>query len=586
MDKGTALSDEAMKTLATQLDEMYADAYKAAIENHQKALAKLANLTDEALADLSPEMRQLKRLAFQREVNRRGSIVQQIGTDFSKAHGEAARHIQATLTEIYGINYDFASFDLCRQSGLNLTADFATYDRRQLESLIQEGQSPFTKIAYKQMGKDAAIVKQLKTQMGVAIMNGESQQKLLKRIQSVTGQLRWQAKRVAQTERVRVQSEARFNSMQQGKALGLEMEKEWTARLYNTRIDHALAHLEVVGIDEKFSNGLMHPGDPNGSAAQVINCRCVMKPQVKSASSALAESREAYRKASIERFPQLTQRDIIAAENDLQHYTTQAAKNKEYLAKAKARNDTKAAEYWQGRANRADYKVQYSKTHLANAKRNDEIAREKTNGLSKGLKQQRTIAGKSQGNPMTFQEANQLKCNPNFKSSEAYRINCQSCVVSYEARRRGYDVQTLPNTKGSMLEKLSKKTNLAWIDPETGKHPEYIFDVSADSPRKLFQFLQKEISQSGRYTLEFNWKGRGNKGHIISTEKGEDGKFFLYDPQIGKKYTDVEALRYLTRLKYETSVYGSKFKTPAKLLKVDGLDFNEEIVDFILEGVP
>jgi len=38
----------------------------------------------------------------------------------------------------------------------------------------------------------------------------------------------------------------------------------------------------------------MFPGDPNGEPAEVINCRCVMKPMVASESPALAAHREKF----------------------------------------------------------------------------------------------------------------------------------------------------------------------------------------------------------------------------------------------------------------------------------------------------
>jgi len=40
--------------------------------------------------------------------------------------------------------------------------------------------------------------------------------------------------------------------------------------------DHVSMNGETVGIDEKFSNGLMQPRDPNGPAKEVIKCHCYM----------------------------------------------------------------------------------------------------------------------------------------------------------------------------------------------------------------------------------------------------------------------------------------------------------------------
>lgn len=70
------------------------------------------------------------------------------------------------------------------------------------------------------------------------------------------------------------------------KDLGLELRKQWiaiqddrTRTLDDGNFDHADADGQTVGMNEAFIvNGepLMFPGDPNGSAGNVINCRCVM----------------------------------------------------------------------------------------------------------------------------------------------------------------------------------------------------------------------------------------------------------------------------------------------------------------------
>ena len=195
------------------------------------------------------------------------------------------------------------------------------------------------------------------------------------------------------------------------------------------------------------------------------------------------------------------------------------------------------------------------------------------------------IAGVKRGSPMTFDDANHGKPNPNYMKSHGYRINCQSCVVTYEARLRGYDVQTLPNTKGSMLDKLSRQTNMAWIDPATGKHPAYIFDDTITTASKFAEFLEKIIKLDKRYTLQFSWKGRSRSGHIISVDRMADGILRLYDPQNGKTYIKQEVLAYLKQLKYTMTLGGMKVATPPKILRIDDKQFNLDVVNYIMEGV-
>lgn len=58
-----------------------------------------------------------------------------------------------------------------------------------------------------------------------------------------------------------------------------EMNKEWIAiEDDRTRREHTHSGVdgEIQQLYETFSNGLMFPGDPNGEAEQVINCRCTM----------------------------------------------------------------------------------------------------------------------------------------------------------------------------------------------------------------------------------------------------------------------------------------------------------------------
>ena len=195
------------------------------------------------------------------------------------------------------------------------------------------------------------------------------------------------------------------------------------------------------------------------------------------------------------------------------------------------------------------------------------------------------LAGVKKGKPMNREKANKGRVNPNYKKGGGYTINCQTCVVAFEARLRGYDVQALPNLKHSKLEELSRHTNLAWIDKETGKHPDYIRDNNIKNAKQCYDFLEATIEEDKRYTIEFAWKGRGNGGHIVCIDKDEDGKLRLYDPQIGRTYTPNEIKKYLRNIKYAITIYGQKLPFPPKLLRIDDKQFDLDMVNAILEAV-
>jgi HK97 family phage portal protein len=195
------------------------------------------------------------------------------------------------------------------------------------------------------------------------------------------------------------------------------------------------------------------------------------------------------------------------------------------------------------------------------------------------------IAGVKRGNKMTRDEANHARPNPNFDKSKGYRKNCQSCVVVYEARLRGYDVQTLPNTEGSKLQELSRKTNLAWIDSETGKNPRYLVDNEVNTARKFQKFAEETIEKDKRYTMQFNWKGRKRAGHIIIIDRDLNNKLRLYDPQTSKTFTDNDVPKYFNEIKYITTITGKKYNIPPAILRIDDKEFSLEMVNSIMEKV-
>jgi hypothetical protein len=131
--------------------------------------------------------------------------------------------------------------------------------------------------------------------------------------------------------------------------------------------------------------------------------------------------------------------------------------------------------------------------------------------------------------PMSFNMADNGATNPNYSADRSYRINCQCCVVSHELRMRGWDVEAVPNLEKGIPLDLSHKTQLAWIDRATNAAP-VLQRVTSNTSEDVVDKLVNAIKEPGRYSIQWNWKGK-RSGHIICGELKEDGSLFFYDPQ-------------------------------------------------------
>lgn len=406
----------------------------------------------------------------------------------------------------------------------------------QIDSKIKGGM-------YKRLGVNAKDLKSaIRAEVSRGISTGSSYADIARIIdQKISGTGLYNSMRIARTEGHRVAEEAKMDAMLKCKNTGADVVKKWDSTLDGkTRPSHRNVDGQVRELDEPFSNGLQFPSDPQGEAKEVINCRCTM--------------------LEVGRW-ELDEDDV----------------NTKFLNE----NEGKIISF-KDSASYEDFKKQYwSKVPKAPVEKKVKVT---PPPVVEDKLFPAVLAGVKRGSMMNFDQANELRANPNYSKGGGYQINCQSCVVGYEARRRGYNVETLPNIKGSMLEKLSRNSSLAWIDPVTGKHPTYIYDESALTAKKFQSFMESQIEKDKRYTLQFAWKGRRRSGHIIHVDRLDDGVLRLYDPQVGKQIIGEEnVLRYVNQFKYSITLAGRKFPFPPKLMRVDNLEFDTTVVDGILK---
>lgn len=279
-------TDRIERETMARLNGIYADALKQALKEQAAFLKKIKDVDD---GKIKPPQYYVDRgevdkwrEGFTRELIRRQRVIEGIIKRLDAAGIEAEDVILKSMKEIWRVNREETAKLLqgeAKKAGINV--NFAQYDAHQLDVLMQKNQSPFSQIAYKNLGQNPAVRRRLQNELSQATILGESQQKIIKRIQKVTKQAQWQARRVAQTERTRVQSQATYMTEQEAVAKGVNVVNRWSTRMVNSRETHIALDGKWAKHGERFPGSILRfPGDPEAPAGEVINCHCVLVPKV------------------------------------------------------------------------------------------------------------------------------------------------------------------------------------------------------------------------------------------------------------------------------------------------------------------
>lgn len=260
-DKGVKLTDDIIKSTMRQLDSTF-----TVSQDTKTAIDELVTL---------PEAKAIKEAKKQ---------AQKTAVEIALQALTAKKLIERMTAKAYATNFWWSAFNTSKDTNI----DLPFFLQVQLDILAREIQTPFSKIAYADITTAKLYLPRLQRELEEAIKKGESQPQIIARIRRATEYARNRARLIAQTERNRVQSQARYECMKQAQGLGVKLEKQWLARLIRTRERHLDSHLTVVPLDKPFNNGLMFPGDPNGTADNVCNCFCVLAQRVVSQSPEVA----------------------------------------------------------------------------------------------------------------------------------------------------------------------------------------------------------------------------------------------------------------------------------------------------------
>ena len=150
-------------------------------------------------------------------------------------------------------------------------------DQEQIVAAIQH-ETKLSSNLYTALGLDVKeLNKKIAGEISRGIATGAMYAEIARNVAGYARIPRNNAMRIARTEAHRIQTKASMNACEKAKSKGADVVKQWDSSLdKRTRDSHRDVDGEIKELEEKFSNGLMYPGDPSGRPEEVINCRCAL----------------------------------------------------------------------------------------------------------------------------------------------------------------------------------------------------------------------------------------------------------------------------------------------------------------------
>lgn len=212
----------------------------------------------------------------------------------TEANAVAVAYVNDATPGIYTLNRNYSAYTIEKVSG---DVGFELWDEQTVKRLAKEQPNLmpyYPKDRVLKRGIDLAYgKKQITACVTSSILQGKSIKGMANDLQErITTMNRTSAVRTARTAVTGAQNAGRMDSYAAAEKMGIKIKKEWLATLDGrTRHSHAVLDGEQVAQDKKFSNGCRYPGDPQGPAWEIYNCRCTLVAAIDGIDTSSAQRR-------------------------------------------------------------------------------------------------------------------------------------------------------------------------------------------------------------------------------------------------------------------------------------------------------
>ena len=306
-DTAHRLTDEKLEEIEKRLSAIYSRAEKAV----QKKMADYAKSIDEKSAELlqaykdaetEDEKQKAKKayIRFYRQVVKSKEFVSlsaAVADDLYKANVEASAYINSQTPSIYALNYNYINAEMAK--------DIDGFTPQEITDTEAEKYSGYTQQTVDKKKDTAWNKDNLKKSVIAGSLLLLSAATIMKRsANSAVEKNRNSASMHNSGMGTDAENKARLDGMYRAEDMGNSITKIWIATLDNrTRDSHARLDGAEISLDDAFDNGLQRPRDPDGSFAEICNCRCSLKYGVgqqkgSTRSSRLGDVTGSYKKSS------------------------------------------------------------------------------------------------------------------------------------------------------------------------------------------------------------------------------------------------------------------------------------------------
>lgn len=285
MDYGHEQADKMLKDLETKIQKEYSKAAREVEASMNKFLAQYQKNDREMMAlwksgEITKkeytDWRKKQIILSDKWKAQRDELTQR----YMEADNVASGLINDHKMDVYALNYNYGTYEV--EKGARLDTGFSLYNKDSVARLVKDNPKLLpppgkaTSEAIRRGELKRWNQKQIQSVMTQGILQGESIQKISKRLAVTVGEKNaYSHYRAARTMTTSAENAGRLNSYKRAEDMGIKMGKTWLAAHDNhTRASHREYDGMTIPLKEEFAPNLMFPGDPDGDPAETYNCRC------------------------------------------------------------------------------------------------------------------------------------------------------------------------------------------------------------------------------------------------------------------------------------------------------------------------